>query len=167
MDINKIQESLKTLPPSQKLELLQSSLEKEKNKKNKKLLLYLIEKAKQEKSILEESISRLQKTDTKKEETEEPLETLVEEAAQMQSKEQGAKSFRIYGANEQKPEELYGVEKLGAKYLTPELRKNKEYRSEPVHPHSDRFTLQEEQRLINSESHRLEKEKKKYQTGVS
>lgn len=162
--IKNLQKQLKNLAPQQKIDFLQELL-KNKKGKEKDQILTLIREAKQEQILLEESIRKFESRSRHEEHLpEEPLETIVEEevAAQVQSKKEPT---QLYGSPI-KPEDIYGSEKLQTKYLSPEARKNSEYKSQPEFPNRNAFT-QEERNLINTESHRLEKQKKKYETGTS
>jgi len=167
--MKKIQDSLKGLTPQQRLEFLETTLEKEKNNKNKKQILTLIKETKKEQTLLEETIRQFESRKPLEEEKAEPLETMVEEevAAQIQTKKQ-EQPGQLYGLQptQSKPEDMYGAEKIQTKYISPERRKDSEYKSQPEFPSGARLT-REEENLINTESHRLEKEKKKYETGVS
>ena len=154
--------SLKNLTPKQKLEFLNEKLNKEKNKEKKNEIKNLITIIKQEQALLRESIRQFESrrppetTERRQEEPQEkqaePLEEIIEEEAPP--------------PQETKPTEIYGLGTPRDKYLSPDERKKDEYKFQPDLSR-DRFTLEEQQNLINTESQRLEKEKKKYETGVS
>lgn len=162
-----IQDRLKNLTPQQKLQFLEPLVRKKKgNEKNQ--ILTLIKEVEQEQTILEESIRKLESSRPREEHTEghpeEPLETIVEEEAASQAQKKEEKPSQLYGAPPT-PQDIYGTEKIQTKYLSLEERKDKEYKSQPDFTPENRFSREEES-LINQEK-RLEKEKKKYETGVS
>ena len=161
MNITKINEVLKNLTPQQKLEFLQPIHATEKNKKNKKQIFLLITKIKEEKSLLEHEILKLEVKPFEKAQ-EEPLEQIVKEEAQQISLEQKDRSLlRLYGITEskEKMQSLYGIYNIGenVKYAQ---GKEKEYKSEP------NMKMKEFQHGVLSESQKLEKENKNYETGM-
>ncbi len=161
--MKKIKDLLKNLTPRQKLDVLEPLLKEKKGKENEQILT-LIEEIKDEQRLIEESIKLLESKKSQEKKEESPLENIVEqEVIQAQQKKEET-PLQLYGT-EKKPEEIYGLEKLETKYLSPEARKQQEYKSEPKIS-VDRLTLEEEQNLINPEK-RLEKQKKKYITGIS
>lgn len=154
-------DQLRILTPQQKLEFLEPLLKKKKGKE-KKQILTLIKEVKQEQSLLEESIRSLEKKRPIHEDhPEEPLESIVEEEAttQAQKKEQ---PLQLYGSPV-KPGDMYGTERLETKYLSSEEREKDKYKSQPEFP-SGNILTSEERNLAGPEK-RLEKEKKKYETG--
>ncbi|MEK6826496.1 MAG: hypothetical protein AABX90_02615 [Nanoarchaeota archaeon] len=164
MKIEKLQKSLKSLTHKQKLDVLKPLLLKEKNKKNKKQTQFLIKKIEDEKLILEEEIEKLQPKQVK-EQKEEPLEQIVQESIEENPElKKQTTNLKIYGAEEKRPERLYGINnvKENIKYLSSAERKEQEYKFQPEGLNVNRFT----QDLSLDESKRLAKEKKKYETGT-
>ncbi len=146
MKLNKIKESLKELIPEQKIKILDSLQDEEKKKKE---VQELLKEAKEEQRRLESSLRNIAEIVREKKQ-EQPLEQIVQQAQEeMPKKEQ--KSVKA----------IYGVEN-NVKYLP---SADKEYKSSPEMRLTE-VTHQERQNLIN-ESERLEKEKKKYDTGKS
>jgi len=147
--MKKIFESLKNLTPQQKIEFLESALEKKKNKKYKKRILILIKKAKQEQQLLEDTIKNFQKITPISEKKEDLLEALVEQESTLQAKkeEKSAQPYRT----QTKQEDTYGLERLEAKYQSPEERTKEKYQSEPQGFSMTRFTEEERKKLKKQE----------------
>ncbi len=161
MKTDDLDQQLKDLTPQQKLSQLQKILEKERSQKKRKHLFSLIERVQHEQLLLHEGVRKLEssKKEAKKEEPER-LEALVEEEAQKTQKKESP--LKLYGNNDEKPtEHLYQREQVkGPIYATE--KQQEQYRQAT---HQKERTTSEEENLINSETHRLEKEKKKYETG--
>ncbi len=134
-----IEGSLKGLTPHQKIKFLEGKLEKEKGKKARKEILTLIGGAKQEQLLLEESIQSLE-VKPPIQEKEEPLESIVTKAPELEVKKEEVKSH-----------DMYGMEKLETKYLTPENRDKEKYSSEPQGFSMQRFTEEERKKLKKQE----------------
>ncbi|MFH1592780.1 MAG: hypothetical protein ABIB47_05430 [Candidatus Woesearchaeota archaeon] len=161
MKIDKIKERLKDLTPQQKLNILEPLFEKEKDKKSKKEIQFLIKRTEEEKLVLEEEISKLGKK-PKKEEKEEPLENIVEETLEENPdlKRKTKDLQKLYSLEEKKPDNLYAVGDI--KYLSSNGAKEQEYKAEPEGLNVDRF-----QEVHMSETKKLEKARKKYESGAA
>jgi len=165
MKIDKIKDQLKDLTPQQKLEILKPLAEKEKSKKNKKEIQFLIEKINEERLVLEEEIEKLQTKPKKEENPEEQLEEIVDETIEENPQlKQQKDTLKPYGLEENKPESLYGTNTIkdNLKYLSPNERKEKEYQSQPEGLNSREFFLHH----TSDESKKAEKERKKYEAGT-
>ena len=156
--VENIEQSLRDLTPSMKLEVLKERIHQEKNKKTRKLLLALEKKTEREQAAIEDSIKHLEhirKTPEKGEE--ERLETLVEEEAVKHP--QKTTPLSLYGVETKEVDRLYTREEPKGPIYSSREEKKKDY--QPL----DRFTSEEGQNLINSEHRSLEKQRKKYETG--
>lgn len=158
MRFDKLTSSIADLTPQQKLEVLGKELKQEKTEKGKEQILLLIESAKREQEDIEERLKII----VKKPEEEKPLEALVQEKPpeleEIGNKQEKDRILRIYGIEERKPQDLYGIERTSNQ----EEEKKSEYKSS----HEDRFTQERGQNFI-SEDDRLKRERKKYETGVA
>jgi|SRR3989344_1155355 len=158
MKLDKLISSISELTPQQKLEVLGRELKNEKTGKGKEQILLLIETAKKEQEDIEERLREV----AKKPEQEQPLENIVQEKNpeldEVNNNKEKERVLRIYGVEERKPQELYGMEH------TKESQEEK--KSEYKLSHEDRFTQQREQNFI-SEEERLKRERKKYETGTA
>ena len=156
MKLDKLISSISELTPQQKLEVLGRELKNEKTGKGKEQILLLIETAKKEQEDIEERLREV----AKKPEQEQPLENIVQEKNpeldEVNNNKEKERVLRIYGVEERKPQELYGMEH------TKESQEEK--KSEYKLSNEDRFTQQREQNFI-SEEERLKRERKKYETG--
>ena len=165
MNLKKIQDSLLELTPQQKIEFLEEALDNEKNKDNKKQILKLIADAKEEQSTLEEGLRNIARQNPRQKEPEEDLEEIVaEEAVNLPEKKEDKSIFSLYGVSQEKQaHQPYQVNNLqeSIKYLSPEERKKGEYKSQPESLNAPRFSSQQE----FDEAKKLEKERKKYETG--
>ena len=167
MNIKKIQDSLRELTPQQKIEFLEASLSSKKNKKNKKQIISLITNAKEEQTRLEEGLRKIAQRKPKQEKPEEVLEEIVaEEASNLHLKKEEQKIQSLYGISSEKQakqQQTYGLNNIqeSVKYLSPEERKKEEYRFQPESLNASRYTQHQD----FDETKKLEKERKKYETG--
>ncbi|MEK6953123.1 MAG: hypothetical protein AABX29_08990 [Nanoarchaeota archaeon] len=157
MKLDKLISSISELAPQQKLEVLGREIKNEKTEKGKEQILLLIESAKKEQEDIEERLREVVKK------PEQPLENIVSqekppEIEETQNKQERDRLLRIYGVEERKPHELYGVEHT-------KTGQEEEKKSEYKLSHEDRFTQQREQNFISDEE-RLRRERKKYETGI-
>ncbi|MBI2499146.1 hypothetical protein HYV88_02795 [Candidatus Woesearchaeota archaeon] len=156
MKLDKLVSSTSELTPQQKLEVLGRELKREKTEKGKEQILLLIESAKKEQEDIEERLREV----AKKPEQEQPLENIVQEKNpeldEVNNNKEKERVLRIYGVEERKPQELYGMEHTKES----QEEKKSEYRLST----EDRFTQQREQNFISNEE-RLKRERKKYEIG--
>ena len=159
MRLDKIINSLRDLTPQKRLELLGPELQKEKTEKGKEQILLLIEEAKEEQRNIEENLIKLEKV-TRVEAEEPLLENIVQKEAieEEQNNQKQRQIQRLYGLEDRKPADLYGREDL-------KFNEEDKQKSEYKQATEDRFTQEREQNFILDESKRLEKERKKYETG--
>ena len=159
MRLDKIINSLRDLTPQKRLELLGPELQKEKTEKGKEQILLLIEEAKEEQRSIEENLVKLEKV-TRVEAEEPLLENIVQKEAieEEQNNQKQRQIQRLYGLEDRKPADLYGREDL-------KFNEEDKQKSEYKQATEDRFTQEREQNFILDESKRLEKERKKYETG--
>ncbi len=90
------------------------------------------------------------------------MENIVEKEAPLEEEQNARKQVeiqRIYGLEERKPQDVYGREE-------PKFMHEEKQKSEYKLATEDRFTQQREQSFKLDESKRLEKERKKYETGT-
>lgn len=137
--IKTIEKTIKSLTPQQKIEILSSLLEKEKNKKNIAQIQTLIKEAIDEQDLIEKSIGELEE---RKRPEEEPLESIVEEAPELQTQEE-RKNNNI--------QNLYGLERIESKYLSTEEREKERYHPEQSTFSMQKFTEEERKKLKKQE----------------
>ena len=154
MNIEKLKKELQGLTPIQKLGILRSLFKREKNEESRKRLFLFIEKAEKEKQLFDEELRNLESSAEQQEE--EPLENIVEQTIEENPE---------LKKDEKKPTEIYGIDNIekNIQYLSPAEREKTEYKFESSGLQLNKF---QEERILD-ESKRLEKEKKKYETGIS
>ena len=167
MDIEKIKKQLKNLTPKQKLDFLNPLFEEEKDKEKKKELNLLIKKSQSEQLILDSEIKNFEqkiKISENKEQEISSLENIIQESVEENpnlAKDQ--KPMELYGTENLKPNLLYGANNIekNINYLSPQEREKEQYKAQP-----EALNVNRSFHDINlDESKRLEKEKKKYETG--